>query len=71
MPGHLFTGDTLFVNGCGRCDLPGGDQDIMKKTLSQITKEFPAETIIYPGHAYGSHLTSTLGEQKKTNPYLQ
>ena len=71
VPGHLFTGDTLFVNGCGRYDLPGGDKAALKKSLSKIVKEFPAETIIYPGHAYGPHATSTLGEQKMTNPHLQ
>lgn len=71
VPGHLFTGDTLFVNACGRCDLPGGSEKTLRQSLEMIIKEFPPETIIYPGHAYGPHLTSTLSEQKKTNPYLK
>lgn len=71
VPGHLFTGDTLFVNACGRCDLPGGDEKTLQRSLQKIIKKFPPATIIYPGHAYGAHQTSTLGDQKRTNPFLQ
>jgi len=67
---HLLTGDTLFVNACGRCDLPGGSAKAMYHTLYTVIGELPDETIIYPGHAYGSRLTSTLGQERKTNPYL-
>ena len=66
----LLTGDTLFVNGCGRCDLPGGDAHAMYHTLYQILSALPDETVIYPGHAYGPRTHDTLGAQKKTNPYL-
>jgi len=67
---HLFTGDTLFVNACGRCDLPGGNAKAMYHTLYKVIGKLPDEVIIYPGHAYGPRLTSTLGQERKTNPYL-
>lgn len=68
--GHLFTGDALFVDSCGRVDLPGSNVDHMASTLKRIAK-FPPETVVYPGHDYGSSPTSTIGEQLKTNPYLK
>lgn len=66
---HLITGDMLFVDGCGRVDLPGSDPDAMFASLQRLAK-LPDDTIIYPGHDYGPTPTSTLGAQKKTNPYL-
>jgi len=71
VPGHLITGDTLFVHGCGRCDLPGGDAKQMYNSLYNIIKKLPDETITYPGHLYGRSTTATLKIQKETNPYLQ
>lgn len=49
----LVSGDTLFLRGCGRVDLPGGDVDEMYKTIHQRFKTISDETMIYPGHAYG------------------
>lgn len=69
--GQLICGDVLFVDGCGRCDLPGGDPAIMYKTLSTIVMKLPDDTVIYPGHNYGPTPTDTIGRQKQTNPYLQ
>ncbi len=69
--GNLFTGDTLFINDCGRTDLPGGSEVILQKSLKQLVERFPDETIIYPGHDYGPTKKATLGEQKKTNPCLK
>ena len=66
---HLLTGDVLFVDGCGRVDLPGSDPEKMFETLKLLSR-FPDETIIYPGHNYGPAPTDTMGHQKKTNPYL-
>ncbi len=65
----LFTGDTLFVDGCGRVDLPGSDPREMVVSLSGLAK-LPDKTTVYPGHDYGSKPTSTIGDQKKSNPYL-
>ena len=61
----LFTGDTLFMNGCGRIDFPTGDQIEMLKSLLRI-KEFSFEADIYPGHGPNT----TLSIEKKNNPYL-
>ena len=68
--GGLISGDTLFINACGRCDLPGGDATQMYYTLTQKMLKFDDSTILYPGHNYADKPTSTMGEQKKTNPYL-
>ncbi|ROR34621.1 MBL fold metallo-hydrolase [Inmirania thermothiophila] len=67
---HLITGDTLFVFGCGRCDLRGGDPEAMFATLRRLRDGLPDETVIHPGHRYAEPETSTLGEQKRGNPFL-
>jgi len=66
----LITGDTLFIDGCGRCDLPGGDARKMYQSLYDIILKFPDDTILYTGHDYGPSPVETLAAQKKTNPYL-
>lgn len=66
----LFTSDTLFIDSCGRVDLPGADPKQMGESLKKI-KQFPNNTIIYPGHDYGNKETSLLSEQKITNRYLK
>ncbi|MDP8265375.1 MAG: MBL fold metallo-hydrolase [Candidatus Aceula meridiana] len=70
VPGHLITGDTLFVDGCGRCDLPGGDPHAMYDSLYNVIGKLPDDTVIYPGHFYGAAPTATLKEQKKTNLFF-
>lgn len=67
----LMTGDTLFINGCGRCDLPGGNPEKMYHSLYDTLLKLPDSTVIYPGHRYGPVPFATLAEQKKTNPYLK
>ncbi len=67
--GSLFTGDTLFICGCGRCDLPGGDPHRMFDSLHRILGALPDETVVYPGHDYAERPVSTLGDEKRTNPY--
>ncbi len=66
----LITGDTIFIDGCGRCDLPGGDAKKMYTSLYDILMKLPDETLLYVGHHYGPTAVATLGSQKKTNPYL-
>lgn len=46
----LFVGDLIFSNGIGRTDLPGGDQQQLKKSVDLLLRELPLETRIYPGH---------------------
>lgn len=67
----LITGDTLFIDGCGRCDLPGGNAKEMYNSLYNILMKLPDATLLYPGHNYGNVPFATLAEQKKTNPYFQ
>ncbi len=69
-PGHLFTGDTLFVGAAGRTDLPGASLDRLIKSLQEKIMPLPDETRIWPGHDYGEAPTSTLGREKADNPYL-
>ncbi len=69
--GNLISGDTLFINGCGRCDLPGGNAEEMYYSLTQKLMRLPEDTILFPGHNYGAVPSASLGEQKKENPYLR
>lgn len=67
---QIITGDTLFVGRCGRADLPGSDVADLYKSLQRL-KELPEETIVYPGHDYGSKVTSTIGWELKNNDFLK
>lgn len=69
--GHLFTGDVLFVGNCGRCDLPGSDPAKMWNTLLNVLAELPDDTVVLPGHDYGSTPTSTIGREKRENYTMQ
>jgi len=68
---HLVSGDTLFIKGCGRCDLPGGDPEAMYYTLTQKLMTMDDQTILLPGHNYAEKPQSTLGYEKNENPYLK
>lgn len=67
---ELITGDTLFVYGCGRCDLRGGDPEQMFGTLKDMKQRLDAEMMIHPGHNYSECETTTFGEQIEGNPFL-
>ncbi|MGB5260855.1 MAG: MBL fold metallo-hydrolase [Gammaproteobacteria bacterium] len=67
---ELITGDTLFVFGCGRCDLAGGDPEQMYQTLKAMATGFPAGTVIRPGHNYADQATATMQEQIGGNPFM-
>lgn len=69
-PGHLFTGDTLFVGAAGRTDLPGGSLTQLISSLEEKIMPLPDDTRIWPGHDYGETPTATLGEEKVDNPFL-
>jgi len=66
---QLITGDTMFVYGCGRCDLHGGDPNVMYNTLNKLGN-LPGETVILPGHNYAEKTTSTMHEQCEGNPFM-
>ena len=63
---RLVTGDTLFVDGCGRVDLPGGNAGQLRASLKMLAKLADA-VIVCPGHDYGRTPTNTLAEQKQSN----
>ncbi len=68
---RLVAGDTLFVQGCGRVDLPGGDAEQMYYSLTQKLAKLPSETVLYPGHHYGPAETSTIAKELQSNLYLR
>jgi len=69
--GHVLTGDTLFVGGVGRTDLPGGSGRVLLKSIKEKLLSLPDETKVLPGHNYGSTPTSTIGREKKMNAFLR
>ena len=66
----LITGDTLFVFGCGRCDMHGGSPEQMLNTLKNMKTKLPNNTIIHPGHNYAIQPTASMREQTKGNPFM-
>lgn len=70
-PDALVSGDTLFLGSCGRVDLPGSDPAAMFESLHGTLGRLPDATLLYPGHLYSPQASSTMGEQKRTNPYLR
>ncbi len=67
---RLIAGDTLFLQGCGRVDLPGADVDEMWRTLKHRLATIADEVELYPGHDYASKPHAPLGEVRRTNPVL-
>jgi glyoxylase-like metal-dependent hydrolase (beta-lactamase superfamily II) len=65
----LVSGDTLFINGCGRVDLPGSDTEDMYRSLDKL-KALPDDTLLLPGHNYGPVPNATMGETRAQNTYL-
>lgn len=66
----LFTGDALLVRGCGRTDFQQGSSDKLFNSVRSILFNMPDDTIIYPGHDYKGHTSSTIGAEKKYNSRL-
>ena len=50
--GCLVSGDTLFLDGCGRTDLPGGDPEALYYSLTQTLSQVPDDAVLFPGHMY-------------------
>lgn len=69
--GNLISGDTLFVNSCGRVDLPGSDPEQMYYSLNQTLRNLDDATVVYPGHAYAPESSTTIGDQKRQNMYMR
>jgi len=66
LDGRLVAGDTLFLDGCGRTDFPGGDVDEMYRSLQQLAT-LPGNPTVFPGHWYSTQPSASLAEVKDTN----
>lgn len=66
----LVSGDTLFINGCGRVDLPGSNSEDMYRSLQKLA-DLPDDTLLLPGHNYGHVPNATLAETRQQNAYLR
>jgi hydroxyacylglutathione hydrolase len=62
----LFVGDTLFAGSIGRTDLPGADYNTLIGSIRNVLFAFPDDAIVYPGHG----ATTTIGRERRTNPFL-
>ncbi len=67
IPGAVFTGDTLLVNGCGRTDYQSGDAGLLYDSIVQRLFTLPDETVVYPGHGLADRMSSTIGKEKTAN----
>lgn len=68
--GALVSGDTVFINGCGRCDLRGGNPEDMYRSLSQVLLKVPDSTRLFPGHDYAEVPVQDMGHVRQQNPYF-
>jgi glyoxylase-like metal-dependent hydrolase (beta-lactamase superfamily II) len=68
--GNLLSGDTLFLEGCGRTDLPGSDPEEMYVTLSQRLSSISDDTVLYPGHFYAAEPSAPMGAVRRNNYVL-
>jgi glyoxylase-like metal-dependent hydrolase (beta-lactamase superfamily II) len=66
----VFTGDTLFIGGCGRTDFQGGSATDLYDSITLRLFALPDGTRVYPGHDYKGNRVSTIGAEKRTNPRL-
>jgi len=69
--GMVFTGDTLFVGAIGRTDFPGGSYRQLETSVRTKLYTLPGDTVVLPGHNYGSSPTSTIDRERRTNPYIR
>jgi glyoxylase-like metal-dependent hydrolase (beta-lactamase superfamily II) len=64
---YLVSGDTLFLEGCGRTDLPGGDAALLYESLTQKLARVPDDAVLFPGHLYSAEPSATMGETRRWN----
>jgi hydroxyacylglutathione hydrolase len=62
----LLSGDVLFQGSVGRVDLPGGDWNTLERSIGELIRRYPSQTVVYPGHMG----VTTLGRELSTNPFL-
>ena len=64
---RLVSGDTLFLDGCGRTDLPGGDPAELYRSLTQRLSKVPDDAVLYPGHMYAPMASASMGTTRQDN----
>ena len=64
---HVFTGDTLLINGCGRTDFQSGSPEALYRSLTGVLFALPDDTVVWPGHDYQGRTHSTIGHEKRHN----
>jgi hydroxyacylglutathione hydrolase len=68
--GKVLTGDTLFIDECGRTDLPGGNAEQLYHSFFDKLK-LDDDVVVFPGHDYGPKPFASLGEQRRSNYVLE
>jgi glyoxylase-like metal-dependent hydrolase (beta-lactamase superfamily II) len=71
LDGMVFTGDTLFVGSVGRTDFPGSSWEVLEASIRQKLYVLPGETVVFPGHNYGSAPTTTIQLERRHNPFVR
>jgi glyoxylase-like metal-dependent hydrolase (beta-lactamase superfamily II) len=71
LDGMVFTGDTLFVGSVGRTDFPGSSWEVLEASIRQKLYVLPGETVVFPGHNYGSAPTTTIQYERRRNPFVR
>lgn len=64
---HVFTGDTLLINGCGRTDFQSGDARSLYHSLTEVLFKLPPQTTVWPGHDYKGRSRSTIAHEQANN----
>ena len=64
---RLVAGDTLFLDGCGRTDLPGGDPRALYESLTQKLAKVPDDATLFPGHLYSADPSASMGDTRRLN----
>lgn len=67
---HVFTGDTLLIRGCGRADFQNGDAGALYDSITRTLFTLPGDTAVWPGHDYRGFTSSTIAEERQSNPRL-
>lgn len=64
---RLVAGDTLFLQGCGRTDLPGGNPAELYDSLTKVLSKVPDDAVLFPGHQYSPAPSATMGATRSSN----
>lgn len=68
---RIFTGDSLLIGGCGRCDFSGGDAGVLYESISERLLSLPDETLVYPGHDYRNLRVSSIAQERLSNERIR